>query len=83
MHGVQTKLAIRMLELHEAAGEGGADVGAHLSALQTPEYRIDVIRADWDAEMAEPSACSTRSCGLGPTPRCVGTTPTKCRAPGR
>jgi hypothetical protein len=53
VYGVQTKLAIRMLELHEEAGEGGAGVAAYLSALQTPEHRIDVIRADWDAEMAD------------------------------
>jgi hypothetical protein len=53
VYGVQTKLAIRMLELHEEAGEGGADVGAYLSALQTPEHRIDVIRAGWDAEMTD------------------------------
>ena len=37
LYGVQTKLAIRIVELHEAAGDGGAEVGAYLSALQEPE----------------------------------------------
>ena len=53
LYGVQTKLAIRIVELHEAAGDGGAEVGAYLSALQEPEHRIDIVRADWDAEMAD------------------------------
>ena len=53
MYGVQTKLAIRMLELHEEAGDDGAEVGAYLSALQEPEDRIDIVRADWDAQMAD------------------------------
>ena len=53
VYGVQTKLAIRIVELHEAAGDGGAGVATYLSELQTPEHRIDVIRADWDAEMAD------------------------------
>jgi hypothetical protein len=53
VYGVQTKLAIRMLELHEEAGEGSADVGVYLSSLQTPEHRIDVIRTGLDAEMAD------------------------------
>ena len=53
VYGVQTKLAIRMVALHEAAGEGGAGVGAYLSALQTPEDRIDIVRVDWDQQMAD------------------------------
>ncbi len=53
VYGVQTKLAIRMLELHEGAGDGGAGVGAYLSSLQEPEDRIDIVRADWDAQMAD------------------------------
>jgi hypothetical protein len=53
VYGVQAKLAIRIVELHEAAGDGGAGVAAYLAELQTPEHRIDVIRAEWDAEMAD------------------------------
>lgn len=53
VYGVQTKLAIRMIALHEAAGEGGAGLGAYLSALQEPEDRIDIIRVDWDSQMAD------------------------------
>lgn len=53
VYGVQTKLAIRMVALHEAAGEGGAGIEAYLSALQVAEDRIDIVRADWDAQMAD------------------------------
>jgi cation diffusion facilitator CzcD-associated flavoprotein CzcO len=53
VYGVQAKLAIRMVALHEAAGEGGAGIEAYLSALQEPDDRIDIVRADWDAHMAD------------------------------
>jgi hypothetical protein len=42
IYGVQTKLAIRMIALHEAADEGGADVQAYLSGLQEADDRIDM-----------------------------------------
>ena len=50
---VASTAAHRMIALHEAAGEGGAGVGAYLSALQEPEDRIDIIRVDWDQQMAD------------------------------
>ena len=53
VYGVQAKLAIRLVALHELAGEGGVGIEAYLSALQTAEDRIDIIRADWDAQMAD------------------------------
>lgn len=53
VYGVQTKLAIRMIALHEAAGEGGAGVEAYLSGLQEPEDRIDIVRSVWLDQMAD------------------------------
>jgi cation diffusion facilitator CzcD-associated flavoprotein CzcO len=53
VYGVQSKLAIRMVALHETAGDGGAGIGAYLSALQEPEDRIDIVRMDWDRQMAD------------------------------
>ena len=50
---VASTAAPPLVALHEAAGEGGAGVGAYLSALQTPEDRIDIVRVDWDQQMAD------------------------------
>lgn len=42
-----------MVALHEAAGEGGAGIQSYLSALQEAEDRIEIVRVEWDAEMAD------------------------------
>lgn len=53
VYGVQAKLAIRMIALHEAAGEGGAGLQAYLAGLQEPDDRIDIVRATWNEQMAD------------------------------
>ncbi len=53
VYGVQAKLAIRMVQLHEAAGEGGAGVGSYLAALQEPDDRIDIVRVVWNEHLAD------------------------------
>lgn len=53
IYGVQTKLAIRMVELHEASGPGGAGIEAYLSALQEADDRIDIVRVTWTEQMAD------------------------------
>ncbi len=53
IYGMQAKVAIKMISLHEAAGGAGAGVASYLAGLQEPEDRIDVVRAPWLAEMAD------------------------------
>ena len=53
VYGVQTKLAIRMIALHEAAGEGGAGVQAYLAGLQEADDRIDIVRNVWIDQIAD------------------------------
>jgi hypothetical protein len=53
VYGIQAKLAIRMVQLHEAAGEGGAGVGSYLAALQQPDDRIDIVRVVWNEQLAD------------------------------
>ena len=53
VYGVQAKLAIRMVELHEAAGEGGAGIASYLAALQEPDDRIDIVRVIWNEQLAD------------------------------
>lgn len=53
VYGVQTKVAIQMIALHEAAGDGGAGVEAYLSALQIADDRIDIVRTVWEGQMAD------------------------------
>ncbi len=53
IYGVQTKLAITMIALHEAAGPRGAGVQSYLSRLQEPDDRIDIVRATWLEQMAD------------------------------
>lgn len=53
VYGEQTKLALRMIALHERAGEGGAGIEAYLSGLQQAEDRIDIVRAIWNEQMAD------------------------------
>ena len=58
VYGVQAKLAIRMVELHEAAGEGGAAIAAYLAALQEPEDRIDIVRVIWNEQTGRHGAAA-------------------------
>lgn len=53
IYGVQTKIAVRMIALHEAAGEGGAGIQTYLSALQQADDRIDIVRNIWEAQLAD------------------------------
>jgi hypothetical protein len=53
VYGVQAKLAIRMIALHEAAGEHGAWVQAYLAGLQQADDRIDIVRKVWNEQMAD------------------------------
>jgi hypothetical protein len=53
VYGVQSKLAIRMIALHEAAVDGFAGVERYLSALQEDDDRIDIVRAVWNEQMAD------------------------------
>ncbi|MFK0009518.1 flavin-containing monooxygenase [Paenarthrobacter sp. NPDC090520] len=51
VYAVQTKLAIKMIELHEQAGETGAGIEAYLAAFQEPDDRIDIVRVEWETQM--------------------------------
>jgi hypothetical protein len=42
-----------MIALHEAAGEGGADVQAYLSGLQEADDRIDIVRNIWIDQLSD------------------------------
>ena len=53
VYGVQAKFAIRMIALHEAAGEHGAGVQAYLAGLQQADDRIDIVRNVWNDQMAD------------------------------
>jgi hypothetical protein len=53
VYGVQAKLAIRMIALHEQAAGGFAGVGMYLSGLQDEEHRIDIVRAIWNEQIAD------------------------------
>ena len=53
IYGEQTKIALRMLQLHEAAPGGFAPVAEYLSRLQEPDDRIDIVRVTWLAQLAD------------------------------
>jgi cation diffusion facilitator CzcD-associated flavoprotein CzcO len=53
VYGVQAKLAIRMIALHEAASGGFAGVATYLGGLQDDEHRIDIVRAVWEEQMTD------------------------------
>ena len=53
VYGVQTKLALRMIALHEDAGARGAGVERYLAGLQDADDRIDIVRAVWNDQMAD------------------------------
>ncbi|TCL79433.1 MULTISPECIES: NAD(P)-binding domain-containing protein [unclassified Rathayibacter] len=53
VYGEQTKLALRMIELHEQAGPRGAGLEEYLAELQEADDRIDIVRAVWNEQMAD------------------------------
>ncbi|NQX26568.1 NAD(P)-binding domain-containing protein [Microbacteriaceae bacterium VKM Ac-2854] len=53
VYGEQTKLALRIIELHEQAERGGAGIEAYLAGLQESDDRIDIVRAVWNEQMAD------------------------------
>ena len=60
VYGVQAKLAIRMVALHEAAGESGAGIASYLAALQEPDDRIDIVRVDLERAAGRHRAAARR-----------------------
>jgi len=53
IYGEQTKIALRMLQLHETAPGGFAPIADYLSRLQEPDDRIDIVRVTWLAQLAD------------------------------
>jgi cation diffusion facilitator CzcD-associated flavoprotein CzcO len=53
VYGVQTKVAERMIRLHEQAGPGGANIAAYFGRLQESEWRIDIPRDIWNDQLAD------------------------------
>lgn len=53
VYGVQTKLAIRMIALHEEAPDGYANVQGYLATLQEGEDRVDIPRVIWNEQLAD------------------------------
>lgn len=53
VYGEQTKIALRLIALHEQAGAGGAAIEPYLAGLREPEDRIDIVRAIWNEQMAD------------------------------
>ena len=53
VYGVQAKLAIRMLRLHERSASGFAPIQRYLADLQQADDRIDIVRAIWNDQLAD------------------------------
>lgn len=53
VYGVQSKLAIRLIALHEQNPAGFAGVQAYLATLQEADDRIDIVRAVWNEQLAD------------------------------
>jgi hypothetical protein len=53
IYGVQTKLAIRMINLHEAAADGFAGIAEYIAKLQEPFDGIDIVRVLWERQMED------------------------------
>jgi cation diffusion facilitator CzcD-associated flavoprotein CzcO len=53
VYGVQSKLAIRLVALHEQSSTGFAGVQAYLASLQEADDRIDIVRAVWNEQLAD------------------------------
>lgn len=52
IYGMQAKLVVRMIALHERH-DPTISVGEQVEALQEPELRIDIVRTDWLDQMAD------------------------------
>ncbi len=53
VYGMQTKIAERMIRLHEQAGPGGAGLAGYFARLQEAEHRIDIPRDLWNEQLAD------------------------------
>ncbi len=53
VYGVQAKLAIRMIAIHEAEPTGFADIAGYLGNLQEEEHRIDIVRSIWNDQIVD------------------------------
>lgn len=53
IYGIQSKLAIRMIALHEAEADGFTPVAGYLDQLQTADDRIDIVRPIWLEQLAD------------------------------
>lgn len=53
IYGVQTKLILRMIALHDEAGPRGLALSSYFATVQDPELRIDIVRAIWNDQMKD------------------------------
>lgn len=53
VYGVQTKVALKMVELHEQAPGGFREVQGYLAGLQEADDRIDIVRVVWNEQLAD------------------------------
>ena len=53
VYGVQSKVVLRIIGLHEASAEGFAPVADYLGRLQEADDRIDIVRAVWNDQLAD------------------------------
>ena len=53
IYGIQSKVAARLMALHEQAGADGAGIAAYLGRLQAADDRIDIPRHLWDEQLAD------------------------------
>ena len=53
VYGVQSKLAARMIRLHERSGPAGAGVAAYFARRQEADDRVDLPRDVWNAQIAD------------------------------
>jgi hypothetical protein len=53
IYGVQTKIAERMMRLHQDAGSHGAGIATYFARLQQPDDRIDIPRDIWLEQIAD------------------------------
>lgn len=56
VYASQSRVIVEMLRAHEAAGEQGAPVSRWLGEAQQPEWRIDLLRPHWQANLDETAA---------------------------
>jgi hypothetical protein len=47
------ELICQMIALRQGAGVNGTGLATYFSHVQEPELRIDVVRATWNAQMAD------------------------------